>query len=130
MVDVKPSNLKLVDRARRIFRTVLPGTTLSDSQIDELLNACQDNVKLALVVEHHKCTVPEAMKLLDLNGGILKPALQNPVDINKNSNAPDLPPATMDGLVICIDAGGTKCKAVIANRDRVVGQGESGPCNL
>lgn len=130
MVDVKPSNLKLQDRARRIFRTVLPGTPLSDSQIDDLFKACQDNVKLAIVVEHHKCQVIEAMKILDLSGGILKLALRNPVNINKSSNSPVQALATMERLVICIDAGGTKCKAVVANHQGIIGEGESGPCNL
>ncbi|KAF7778412.1 hypothetical protein Agabi119p4_2757 [Agaricus bisporus var. burnettii] len=130
MVDVKPSNMKLQDRAIRIFRTVLPETTLSDLQIDDLFKACQYNVKLAIVVEHHKCTVPEATTLLDHNGGVLKLALRTPVITSKSSSAPAQTPATKESLVVCIDAGGTKCKAVIANRDGIIGQGESGPCNF
>lgn len=128
MVDVKPSNLKLRDRARRIFRAVLPGTTLSDSQIDELLSSCQDNVKLALVVEHHKTSIPNAIKILDSAGGLLKRALEASGGVNGSLPVPA--PSTNNRLVLCVDAGGTKCKAVIANQDGIICQGEAGPCNL
>lgn len=127
-MDVKPSNVKLQDRARRIFRTVLPNTTLSDSQIDDLLSTCEHNVKLALVVEHRKCAVPEAVKILDDSGGILKRALRIPV--NASESIPAQISNIKDRLVICIDAGGTKCKAVIANQSGIICQGEAGPCNL
>jgi N-acetylmuramic acid 6-phosphate etherase len=35
-----------------------------------------------------------------------------------------------DGLVLCIDAGGTSCKAVIMSRDGAAGAGAAGPCNV
>jgi N-acetylmuramic acid 6-phosphate etherase len=127
MVDVKPSNVKLQDRARRIFRAVLPTTRLSDSQINDLLKACQDNVKLALVAEHHKCAISDATKILDNAGGVLKRALQvpgNPVESLSSVLS------SKDRLVLCIDAGGTKCKVVIANRSGTLCEGEAGPCNL
>ncbi|KAF9450264.1 N-acetylmuramic acid 6-phosphate [Macrolepiota fuliginosa MF-IS2] len=128
MVDVKPSNLKLRDRARRIFRTVLPATALSDLQIDELLSSCQDNVKLALVVENHKCSVLDAAKILHDAEGVLKRALEGSLDIE--DTLPAHVASTNDRLVLCIDAGGTKCKAVIATRDGIICHGEAGPCNF
>jgi hypothetical protein len=33
-------------------------------------------------------------------------------------------------LVLCVDAGGTSCKAVIASKDGDMGIGTSGPCNV
>lgn len=128
MVDVKPSNVKLQDRARRIFRTVLPTTSLSDSQIDDLFVTCNANVKLAIVAEHHKCEVPDAAKILDNAGGVLKRALEISRHIDGGFSTSSLDPK--DRLVLCIDAGGTRCKAVIANRSGILSRGEAGPCNL
>lgn len=128
MVDVKPSNVKLQDRARRIFRTVLPTTSLSDSEIDDLFKASKANVKLAIVAEHHKCGIADAVKILDSAGGVLKRALQAPGHPDGSLSTSLLGPK--DHLVLCIDAGGTKCKVVIANRNGTLCRGEAGPCNL
>jgi N-acetylmuramic acid 6-phosphate etherase len=128
MVDVKPSNFKLVDRARRIFRTVLPETTLSNSEIDSLIESCQHNVKRALVVERHKCSTSEAESILSQAGGVLKRALQLPDYTASDLSTPTL--SSQVRLVLCIDAGGTKCNAVIANENGMLFRGEAGPCNL
>ncbi|KXN81267.1 N-acetylmuramic acid 6-phosphate etherase [Leucoagaricus sp. SymC.cos] len=124
MVDVNPSNFKLEDRARRIFRTVLPDTTLSDSQIDDLLASCHQNVKCALVADKFQCTASEASHLLEAVGGVLKRALQVPAAFSAVTDGQP------DDFVLCIDAGGTKCKAVIANKSGVICRGEGGPCNF
>ena len=34
-----------------------------------------------------------------------------------------------DDFVLCVDAGGSSCKAVIISNDGLVGSGQSGPCN-
>lgn len=128
MVDVKATNGKLIDRARRIFRTVIPYTSLSDSEIDGLIQSCNGSVKLAVVVEALKCSVVEATKKLDDVGGILKRALDTTandgplVRLEESHRAPQ--------LVLCIDAGGTKCAAVISSRDGILARAEVGPCNL
>ncbi|KAJ3576250.1 hypothetical protein NP233_g560 [Leucocoprinus birnbaumii] len=124
MVDVKPSNLKLVDRARRIFRAVLPGTTLSDVQIDGLLASCNNNVKCAVVAHKYQCTAGEASDRLEAAGGVLKKAFRITSDSLPTVAGPE------GKLVLCIDAGGTKCKAVIANKNGIICRGEAGPCNF
>jgi N-acetylmuramic acid 6-phosphate etherase len=124
MVDVKTANNKLVDRARRIFRTLLPHTLLQDHQIDELITACGGSVKLALVVQKYGCSIEDARDKLDKAGGVLKRAwAQDPVDEHPH-------PQGKPQMVLCIDAGGTTCSVVIANADGIQARAEAGPCNL
>jgi N-acetylmuramic acid 6-phosphate etherase len=35
-----------------------------------------------------------------------------------------------EGLVLCVDAGGTSCKAVVMSNGGSVGCGVGGPCNV
>jgi N-acetylmuramic acid 6-phosphate (MurNAc-6-P) etherase len=87
MVDVRSSNFKLVNRARRIFRSVLeplshPPYSISldidlnsDSEIDALVNACGGNTKQAIVAARWSCAPDEAAKRLEAENGVLKKAL-------------------------------------------------------
>ncbi|GLB42931.1 putative glucokinase regulator family protein [Lyophyllum shimeji] len=128
MVDLKSSNNKLVDRARRIFRTLQPQTLRSDSEIDSLVASCDGSVKLALVVEKLGCSVDEARARLDAAGGVLRRAWDSvPADLPAPTCSTTPPQAQ---LVLAVDAGGTKCAAVIANKDGILTRAEGGPCNF
>lgn len=80
MIDVKASNEKLVDRARRIFRTALPKSPYydisRDGVVDILMTACDGSVKLALVVAKLGCTPAEGRSRLEAAGGALREAWQ------------------------------------------------------
>lgn len=86
MVDVKRSNIKLINRARLIFRSVLAplvqqeGITMDidladDLAIDTLMDACEGSVKTAMVAARWNCSPAEASKRLEDAGGLLKVAL-------------------------------------------------------
>jgi N-acetylmuramic acid 6-phosphate etherase len=87
MVDVKRSNHKLVNRARRIFRCVLEPLTLpptsiklplnlqDDQAVDALIDECDGSVKLAMVAARWSCTPAEATAKLNKADGLLKRAL-------------------------------------------------------
>ena len=86
MIDVKASNTKLMDRARRIIRTVaseytLPPTYSSIIHNDEHLNAvivrCKGNVKLALVVITSGWGVNLCEDALARRNGVLKAVLED-----------------------------------------------------
>jgi N-acetylmuramic acid 6-phosphate etherase len=78
MIDVKASNEKLIDRARRIFRTALPKSPFydvsRDGVVDALITACDGSVKLALVVAKLGCTSSEGKNKLESTGGALREA--------------------------------------------------------
>ena len=74
MVDVKPTNQKLVARAVRLICQI--------AQTDEktalgLLTAGGQNVKTAIVMHRQKCTRPQAKKRLQKARGFLKGALHD-----------------------------------------------------
>ena len=73
MVDVRASNSKLADRARRIVRAI---TNLSDQESEELLQACRGEVKTAIVSHYTGYSFDEAQDLLAGAGGHLRAALQ------------------------------------------------------
>ncbi|KAF5375927.1 hypothetical protein D9615_008227 [Tricholomella constricta] len=126
MVDVKSSNNKLVDRARRIFRTLQPHTSLSDSEIDSLVGSCDGSVKMALVAEKLKCPANVARAKLEEAGGVLRKAWDSvPLDTLVHRS-----PSESSQLVLAIDAGGTKCTAIISNKDGIQARAEAGPCNF
>ncbi|KAK1223609.1 hypothetical protein PQX77_013506 [Marasmius sp. AFHP31] len=86
MIDVKASNTKLMDRARRIIRKVaseytLPPTYSSIMHNDEHLNAvivrCNRNVKLALVVIISGWGVNLCEDALVRRNGVLKAVLED-----------------------------------------------------
>jgi N-acetylmuramic acid 6-phosphate etherase len=76
MVDLRASNAKLKDRARRIIRTI---TGESDDKIDAALTACGSQLKLAVIVLKRKVSPPAAQVLLDKYRGKLRQALESPL---------------------------------------------------
>ena len=79
MVDLKISNEKLLDRARRVVRMVVPSTSALDVQSAEVLDAvlaqCDGRVKLAILVATLGCTPDEGRAKLEATSGSLRDAL-------------------------------------------------------
>ncbi|KAG6885099.1 hypothetical protein C0993_005866 [Termitomyces sp. T159_Od127] len=125
MVDVKSSNKKLIDRARRIFRTLHPQTPRTDAEIDTLVASCDGSVKLAAVVEKLQCSVDDARAKLVTARGIMRKAW-----LTYDALPPPLIALRPPRLVLAVDAGGTKCTAIIANGDGIQAKAEAGPCNF
>jgi len=73
MVDLRASNTKLADRARRIVRAV---TNLSDSESERLLQDCGGEVKTAIVSHYTGYSSIDARRLLESAHGHLRNALQ------------------------------------------------------
>jgi N-acetylmuramic acid 6-phosphate etherase len=76
MVDLRASNIKLADRARRIVRAV---TNLSDHDSEQLLRDSGGEVKTAIVRHYRGCSSAEARRLLDASHGHLRTALSGPI---------------------------------------------------
>lgn len=76
MVDLRASNTKLADRARRIVRAV---TNLSDNEAEKLLHECGGEVKTAILSHYTGFTSVDARRQLAAHDGHLKNALQNHV---------------------------------------------------
>ncbi len=85
-MDVKASNGKLVDRARRIIRTVaaevgLPPSYSSifadDEQLDAVVRRCDGSVKLALVVVVSGWGLDLCRDALERRGGNLRAVLED-----------------------------------------------------
>lgn len=86
MVNVVAENEKLVDRARRIIRTIaaevgLPPSYASiftdDEQLDEVVRRCEGNVKLALVLVVSGWRIDMCQEALDRRDGNLKAVLED-----------------------------------------------------
>lgn len=73
MVDVRASNTKLADRARRIVKAI---TNLSDQESEQLLRECRGEVKTAIVSHYTGYSFDQAHDLLASSGGHLRAALQ------------------------------------------------------
>jgi N-acetylmuramic acid 6-phosphate etherase len=73
MVDLKASNSKLVDRARRIVSAL---TGLSEQDAGELLSCCQGEVKTAVVASRCRLDGDQARLRLQAAGGHLRRALE------------------------------------------------------
>jgi N-acetylmuramic acid 6-phosphate etherase len=73
MVDLRASNSKLADRARRIVRAV---TNLSDHDSEKLLRDCGGEVKTAIVSHYTGQPSAEARRLLADSHGHLRRALE------------------------------------------------------
>ncbi len=72
MVDVQPTNVKLRDRARNI---VAQACDMEPEQAGQLLEACDGDVKTAIVAGLAGVTAQEARDLLRLSGGMVRKAL-------------------------------------------------------
>lgn len=79
MVDLKISNEKLRDRARRVVRAVVPPTSALDVEqeevLDEVLARCDGNVKLGILVATLGCSPEEGRTKLQALTGSLRRAL-------------------------------------------------------
>lgn len=80
MVDLKMSNEKLRDRARRVVRTIVPpnsGLDITREEIlDEIIARCDGQVKLCILVATLGCSVEEGRAKLLAAAGSLRLALQ------------------------------------------------------
>ncbi len=75
MVDLQPSNAKLIQRAVRL--TVL-ASGASEEQASAVLKACGFQVKLAIVALLRKVDAAQARQLLDAAGGSVREAIRVP----------------------------------------------------
>src|SRR4051812_9587372 len=73
MVDLRASNTKLADRARRIVRHL---TNLSEAEAERLLKESGGEVKTAIVRHHTGHSTAEARQLLSASHGHLRTALK------------------------------------------------------
>jgi N-acetylmuramic acid 6-phosphate etherase len=92
MVDLKMSNEKLRDRARRVMRSAVPESSSinihdDDAQIDQVLDLCQGKLKPAILVVTLGCTPQQAEDLLQASGGSLKVALNSEKATEVSSNS-------------------------------------------
>ncbi|KAI8634659.1 putative glucokinase regulator family protein [Xylariaceae sp. FL1651] len=125
MIDVKATNLKLKQRARNILRFIGGAVcTQSDVELDQMLDCCHGSVKLAAVTIVLKVSVPEAEDRLQRNKGVLARVFEEARAKEIQGQSCD------DGFALCVDAGGTSCKAVIMSKDGEMGMGTAGPCNV
>lgn len=80
MVDLKMSNEKLQNRARRVARMVVPSSSALDIESEEVLDAvladCDGQVKLSILVATLGCSPAEGRAKLEAASGSLRQALQ------------------------------------------------------
>jgi N-acetylmuramic acid 6-phosphate etherase len=81
MVDLRASNTKLADRARRIVKAV---TNLTDPEAERLLKDSNGEVKTAIIRHYTGHSPAEARQLLSASHGHLKKALEG----HLNNNTP------------------------------------------
>ncbi|KAL1839648.1 hypothetical protein VTK73DRAFT_3986 [Phialemonium thermophilum] len=126
MIDLKASNIKLKQRSRNILRFVGgEACTQTDEELDQILQQCRGSVKLAAVTIVLRVSVEEAEERLRRNKGVLARVFEEARQHETQTQSGD------DGFVLCVDAGGTSCKAVIlSSRDGELGTGTAGPCNV
>ncbi|CAI7647170.1 unnamed protein product [Penicillium pancosmium] len=126
MVDLQASNLKLKQRSKNILKRLSSKcAAMADSELDELLIDCERSVKLAFLVAETGKSVETCKGDLQNAGEILAKALDVAV--------PDARPVSNElvrKFALCIDGGGTKCAAVVADAAGNTTRGYAGPCNL
>jgi N-acetylmuramic acid 6-phosphate etherase len=83
MVDLRASNSKLADRARRIVRAV---TNLTDKESERLLRECGGEVKTAIVSHYTGFSSVDARQLLADSQGHLRKALEGRVTNNVSAH--------------------------------------------
>ncbi|HEY6563622.1 MAG TPA: N-acetylmuramic acid 6-phosphate etherase, partial [Pirellulaceae bacterium] len=126
MVDLRATNQKLPDRARRIVG-LLTGLDVSASQ--RLLDEAGGELKTAVVMHARSISAEEAHAALSRMQGSLRRAMAAEL------TAQPTEPVRIhhEDLVIGIDGGGTKTVAVLARRgngeEEILGRGTTGPSN-
>jgi len=131
MIDVKATNIKLKQRARNILRFVGgDACTQSDLELDQILESCRGSVKLAAVAIVLKVSVAEAEERLQRNKGVLARVFEEAREEKRELTPLESQGDEDQGLALCVDAGGTSCKAVIVSKNGEMGMGAAGPCNV
>ncbi|KAJ5589717.1 hypothetical protein N7450_003689 [Penicillium hetheringtonii] len=126
MVDLQASNLKLKQRSKNILKRLSSKCAImTDSDLDALLFKCDHSVKLAILVAETGKAVEECKSDLASHGGILSFALQGNIKRGELVSNDFL-----RKFVLCIDGGGTKCAAVVADASGKISHGYAGSCNL
>jgi N-acetylmuramic acid 6-phosphate etherase len=74
MVDVKPSNLKLIERCKNI---VMQAVGCSYEEAEKALSKCQYSPKVAIVMIRRGVEAESAKKLLEQSNGFVKRAIEN-----------------------------------------------------
>lgn len=127
MIDLKATNLKLKQRAKNILRFVGGKQCLqSDQELEEVLEACHGSVKLAAATIALGVPVSEADERLQRNHGVLARVFEEQEKLGQVNGQEKRP----SDLVLCVDAGGTSCKAVVMTPDGTKRLGIAGPCNV
>ncbi|OOQ90617.1 putative glucokinase regulator family protein [Penicillium brasilianum] len=128
MVDMVASNLKLEQRSRNMLRRLSPKcNSMSDSELDALLAQSKRSVKLAMLVAETGQTIEICQRHLDSAGGVLAAALDEACPSTQTVSPND---NYSKRFALCIDGGGTKCAAAIADIAGNMSHGYAGPCNL
>lgn len=73
MVDLNPSNIKLIDRAKRI---IMQATGVNEKTAHQVLNDANLKVKVAIVMIKKKCSATDAILRLEKAGGFVHKAIQ------------------------------------------------------
>lgn len=68
MVDVNPTNSKLIDRAKRI---IMEATGIEKKEAEKYLEMSQNKPKVAIVMIKKDCSYEEALKLLEEHDGFI-----------------------------------------------------------
>ncbi|KAJ9612242.1 hypothetical protein H2200_003839 [Cladophialophora chaetospira] len=124
MVDLKATNLKLEQRSRNILRTTCGiRCPESDNDLDALLKSCHGSVKVAIATLNLRVSPPEAKRRLDEVGGVLANLFKDKVEVSPRLGK-------IEGYVLCVDGGGSKCAAAIVSCDGPAGYGEASSCNV
>src|SRR5262245_41921349 len=134
MVDLRATNTKLKARANRIVRHF---TGLSKDAADELLTACDWEVKTALVAHHARVDAAMARQRLTDAGGQVRVALASHVRAARTSALPTAVARTDRRLILGIDGGGTHTTVFLAEVApdeargwKVLGRSQDGPSNM
>jgi N-acetylmuramic acid 6-phosphate etherase len=127
MVDLQATNQKLADRSARIVSML---ANVPREQAEELLRACDGDVKTAIIAHRRSVSPDVARSLLRQAHGRLRPALESeqasprrqPGDTSREST-----------LVLGIDGGGSSTRAWLVSTDSdntvPVGVGEAATSN-
>ncbi|KAG2175372.1 hypothetical protein INT43_001019 [Umbelopsis isabellina] len=135
MVDVKSSNEKLVARSRRIVKMAvgpsgyLAGSNdlvnMDDQTIDQVMKACNGQVKLSILVAMTGLSVADAVDLLEKNQGVLRAALEERKVSHQSKHIEGSNKSTSNARYLAIDCGGTKmAAAALDEQGNIVAQAQ------
>jgi N-acetylmuramic acid 6-phosphate etherase len=129
MIDVKATNEKLRQRSRNIIRMSC-GTKCerTDAGLDELLLACYGSVKLAVASLILDVGIDEARGRLADAGGVLTEVLDGHHALGEAARN-HVNGVSDQEYLLCVDGGGSKCAAIIGDREGGLWRAEGGPCN-